>query len=136
MITREIDIAIKDDTALPKKSLIVFAGDRGIRFLLRIESYYKIDDKLIIEELDGNSSSASVRFVKPNSKTTFTVDTEIVDNRVVLEITRDLTDELNEIGDYTVQIHLFNQDKTSRITIPPFKFTVKDLIARFNESDI
>ena len=47
---------------------------------------------------------------------------------VVFTITKDMTDELIEIGDYYLQFHIGNKEDdtdTSYFSIPEFKFTVK-----------
>ena len=134
-ISREVDISVKNGEAKVKDKLVIFAGDRGVQFLLAIkDSNYAVDGKLIPEGLE--EAFASIRFVKPNSQKAFTVNNvPIINNKVVLTITSDLTDNLDECGDYRCQIHIFDKNKTSRITIPPITFTVKNLIARFDDSD-
>ena len=40
------------------------------------------------------------------------------EGRVVLKITGEMMDEVSEVGDYTFQIRLYDEGKTSRVTMP------------------
>jgi hypothetical protein len=55
-----------------------------------------------------------------------------VDNKVVLTITQDFIDQIDEIGRHTVQIQLWDEEQ-GRVTLPPVTFTVLEPI--FDDED-
>ena len=132
MICKDIEIKIKNGQSTIGEKPWCFFGDRGIRFLLIIkDSNFLIDGSLVPSGL--SNAFASIRFLRPNSKQAFTIEAPIIDDKVVLTITQDLTDQLDEIGLYTCQVHLFDGDRSSRITIPEFTFEVKELIGEMQD---
>lgn len=46
---------------------------------------------------------------------------QLSNNRVIFVITGEMIDEIEELGDYDFQIRLFNEDQSSRVTLPPIK---------------
>lgn len=44
---------------------------------------------------------------------------QLSNNRVIFVITGEMIDEIEELGDYDFQIRLFNEDQSSRVTLPP-----------------
>ena len=56
---------------------------------------------------------------RPDGTAIFSEIAETLEGRVVLTVTAEMIDELTELGLYTFQIRLFNDDQTSRVTLPP-----------------
>ena len=79
----------------------------------------------LLAELEGASGGAII--LKPNGDVVGQKDIVIADNVIKFTITHELTDELDEIGMYQVQFHLYDGED-NRITIPPVEFEVKGLI--------
>lgn len=46
---------------------------------------------------------------------------QLSNNRVIFVITGEMIDGIEELGDYDFQIRLFNEDQSSRVTLPPIK---------------
>ena len=65
--------------------------------------------------------------LKPNNTIIGRSELEIVDDTLRFTIDKSLTDELDEIGMYKLQFHLYD-GQDNRITIPPVEFEVKQLI--------
>lgn len=55
----------------------------------------------------------------PNGRYMFSEITECHEGKVVFIITKEMIDELVEVGLYDFQIRLFDDNQTSRVTIPP-----------------
>ena len=119
MIFTDRTITIKDNIATIDKNVILYRGDKDIeiRFTI-VESPYKYRNSVNVIEI----ADASWRqLVILNSTTSNDIVSEIAstdEGRVVLKITGAMMDEVSEVGDYTFQIRLYDEEKTSRVTMP------------------
>ena len=106
----------------------MFKADDGIRLNFNIkQSKYKFDKDP--EDLVNlfNAQKASILILRPIKSSFTTKITNIVNNTVTFDISRDMIDEQSELGEYKLQIHLYDKDN-NRLTIPPVSFFVKDTI--------
>lgn len=119
MIFTDRTITIKDNKATIDKNVILYRGDKDveIRFTI-VESPYKYRNSVnVIETADASWG----QLVILNSTTSNVIVSEIAstdEGRVVLKITGAMMDEVSEVGDYTFQIRLYDEGKTSRVTMP------------------
>ena len=119
MIFTDRTITIKDNKATIDKNVILYRGDKDveIRFTI-VESPYKYRNSVnVIETADASWG----QLVILNSTTSNVIVSDIAstnEGRVVLKITGEMMDEVSEVGDYTFQIRLYDEEKTSRATMP------------------
>lgn len=73
--------------------------------------------------------------LKPNGDIVSRKKSVIADNTITFVIDKEFTDQVDEIGIYKIQFHLYD-DNDNRITIPPIEFEVKELLGVINEEDI
>ena len=127
-ITKDLEIKISGDQAAFTEKFYVYQNDRGIDLYIKISMYrLQIGNKNIslLSELEGATAAATI--LKPNNTIIGRSELEIVDDTLRFTIDKSLTDELDEIGMYKLQFHLYD-GQDNRITIPPVEFEVKQLI--------
>ena len=121
MIYTEVKINIKNYQALIDKTIIVYRGDKNVEVQCEIfESpyrQYKIEASNTI--LNLNASFAQMVIQKPDNSYVIGEITPTHDGKVIFVIPPDLIDESAEVGKFAFQIRLYNEDKTSRVTLPP-----------------
>lgn len=135
MISRKVDLLLKDNTAKLKENIFLYKGDYGIklRFNIMKELDYYLTGDSYIEENSLEGSNVVVLFKKPSGESFYTEESKIEDGYVTFIVTNDMTDEFNEIGDYKLQIRLVGNDY--RLTIPSICFNVGELISDIEEDD-
>lgn len=79
---------------------------------------YKPNDTINIIESTEASWGQLVILNPTTSKITMSEVAATNEGRVILNISADMIDEITELGEYTFQIRLYDEEKTSRITIP------------------
>lgn len=119
MIFTDKTITIKDNESTIDSNVILYRGDKDveIRFTI-VESPFKYKSSVNLIETTNASWG---QLVILNSTTSNVIISDIAptdEGRVVLKITGEMMDEVSEVGDYTFQIRLYDEEKTSRITIP------------------
>lgn len=121
MIYTEVKINIKNYQALIDKTIIVYRGDKNVEVQCEIfESpyrQYKIEASNTI--LNLNASFAQMVIEKPDGTYIIGAITPTDDGKVIFVIPPELIDEEAEVGKFAFQIRLYNEDKTSRVTLPP-----------------
>ena len=84
-----------------------------------------IDSKFKFESKKGNvidktqASFGQLAVALPDGTDLFTEIVECENGVVVFSITGEMIDEIHEVGFYSFHIRLYNDDKSSRITLPP-----------------
>ena len=110
------------------KKIIIYQRDRGLILCFEIEGYdYVMVDRDGEHGEDMSGSYASVTLVNPDGREFFYDNIKVNDNVVEFMITEDMTDDLDEIGIYTLQIHINNEMSPgdySVFSVPPFNFEV------------
>ena len=132
MICTDKTITIRDNKSTIDSNVILYRGDKDveIRFTI-VESPFKYRSSVnLIETTDASWG----QLVILNSTTSNVIISDIAptdEGRVVLKITGEMMDEVSEVGDYTFQIRLYDEEKTSRITTPEIVggITVKEPLA-------
>lgn len=131
-ISKNITITIKQTKASPSEKIFIYQGDFGIDFYFTLNQFsYDIRNEINLTSELNNDAYAGVTVLCPNG-TTFDKDPFPItdDGCLKFTITKDLTDELSDIGVYRLQFHLYDGEgeDANRITIPPFTFEVKTLL--------
>ena len=122
-IQRDVTLTVNGSRSTLDSNIYMYMNDGGITLNIKI-----LNLEYIINSLTTPVRVASATVLKPNGNGSFTVTNLKVDgDKVIFDIESDMTDEINEVGIYRVQIHLYD-DAKNRVTIPPFKFYVKPVI--------
>lgn len=128
-ITKDLEIKINGDTASFTEKFYIYQNDRGIDLNIKVGlSKLQVNSRNIsfLSELEGASSGAII--LKPNGSIIGRDNVPIVNDVIKFTIDHSLTDELDEVGIYHLQFHLYDGED-NRITIPPVQFEVKSLLA-------
>lgn len=127
MISRDITVTIKQGNATMKEPLTIYEGDYGIEFsftLLKFQYKFANTAENIISTLNEDVLEAYTTIVNPQGDELSQQNGEVIDNTIKFTVTKDMTDELTEIGTYQLQFHLIC--KHSEISVPPISFEVKE----------
>ena len=120
MITFHRTLTVSKNTASLNEPLYMFRGDGDILIILdliqtignmkfgKVSSTNVITDGLIY---------GTVCIYKPSGELAFVTKGEIVENQMQVTLLKDVMDEVIEIGEHKLQIHLFDEDE-NRLTLP------------------
>jgi hypothetical protein len=121
MIYTERTVTIKNFNASIDNVIILYRGDKNVELRFKL-----IDSKFKFTSTKGNvidntqAAYGQLAVMTPLNTSIIISDiSECIDGMVTFVMTADMMDELVEIGKYTFQIRLFNDDQSSRITLPP-----------------
>lgn len=121
MIYTASKVTIKNYQATIDKTIILYRGDRNVEIQFEIlESVYRqyrVEGTNVI--LNLNASYGQLVVQKPDYTHILSDITPTQDGKVIFTIPAELIDETVEVGQYTFQIRLYNDDQTSRVTLPP-----------------
>ena len=127
-ITKELEIKINGDNAAFTEKFYIYQNDRGIELNIKVNmSKLQISNggTSLLSDLEGAKGGAII--LKPNGDIIGRENIVISDDMMDFTIDHELTDDLDEIGIYKVQFHLYDGEN-NRITIPPVEFEVKSLL--------
>lgn len=85
-----------------------------------------------------NATNGQLVINTPTGENMFSEVTECNDGKVISVITKEMIDELAEVGFYSFQIRLFDESQVSRVTIPPVYqgIEIRNPIAAEDETDL
>ena len=134
---QDINLTYKqdDDECKISPALCVYQGDYGLDIYFTIQKkIYKFGTTRKENILNSYSGAfVDIYLINPRGEEIKIKNSPVVeDSKIKFTITKELTDEISEIGEYKVQFRIGNADNdndTSIFTIPPFKFKVKQRIA-------
>lgn len=119
MIYTERIVTIKNSEATIDSTVILYRGDRDVEIIFTI-----IDSKFRFSSTKGNvidntqASFGQLAILNPNGNDIFSEITACEAGNVTFMMTADMMDELTEIGLYSFHIRLYNEDQSSRVTLP------------------
>ena len=131
MIERNLTVTVNNNTSTLNEKLVFYARDRGIliHFLIK-DVKYMFSNSTILGSMEP-PLRAEIYALKPNGKDAIRFDSVTVrENTVDFVLTETLTDDLDEVGIYKLQIVIYSDNNGGRLAIPPFEFEVKDLLTR------
>ena len=126
-ITKDLEIKINGDQAAFTEKFYIYQNDRGIELNIKV-SIPKLQVKRnvsLLSDLEGATCGAII--LKPNGDIISQSDIVISDDVIKFTINHELTNDLDGVGIYKVQFHIYDGDD-NRITIPPVQFEVKGLL--------
>ena len=135
-IIRDLELKISNGEAKLNEDVYVYQRDRGIELKLKlnmIEVNSNSSERSILFEVNNVYASATI--LKPNGEIISRRKTVVVNNTITFTIDEEFTDQVDEVGIYKIQFHLYDDDD-SRITLPPIQFEVKELLGFVNEEDM
>lgn len=120
MIYTVSKVTIKNYQATIDKTIILYRGDRNVEIQFEIlESVYrqyKVEGTNVISNL--NASYGQLVIQKPDNTYVLGDIVPTQDGKVIFTIPGELIDESVEVGQYAFQIRLYNDDQSSRVTLP------------------
>ena len=120
MIFTEKKITITNNQCKIDSPVVLYRGDYNVevRFTI-VSSPYKYSNKHetnVIESADASYGQLVIN--TPNTAPIFSEVTDTKKGAITFIITAEMIDEITEVGNYTFQIRLLDQNKESRATIP------------------
>lgn len=121
MIYTISQVTVKNNTSFLDRPIILYRGDKNveIQFVLVDRTFlqYKVEESNIIEDLEADKGQLII--MKPDGAVEESDIVNTKNGKVVFTVPEAMIDESSEVGTFTFQIRLFNEDLTSRVTLPP-----------------
>ena len=125
MIFTERKITINKGDSTIDKPVIIYRGDYEVELRFTI-----VDTEF--KYINGNNnkstekpSHAQLAILGPNGTNMFSEITPCMEGHVAFVLTKEMIDELSEVGLYSFQIRLFDYYRESRVSIPPVKYGIE-----------
>ena len=134
MIFTESTIKISNNVSKMDSTIVLYRGDKNveIRFTI-LQSPFKYSNTVATNVIESTNASYGQLVIKtPNNKPPIFSEVSATKGGTVLfTITKEMIDEIEELGVYTFQIRLLDENKQSRVTIPPVEngIEIKEPIA-------
>lgn len=117
MITKNVTLTVKENTAKLSSKLFLFKNDGNIRFIINIKG--------LNYTFDSDQFVCSCIIQKPDKSFLRYDNMEVNGNDVYLTFEPSMIDELSEVGKHTVQLMLHSTVlKDDRLTLPTFEIEV------------
>ena len=121
MLYTLVKVTIKNNVAFCDKQLVLYRGDKNVEIQFEIVErtflQYKIEEVNIIKRAEATKGQLII--VKPEGTIEASEISEVKNGRIAFTIPRGMINEAAEVGKYTFQIRLFNEELTSQATLPP-----------------
>lgn len=127
-ISKDLEIKVSGDQAAFSEKFYIYQNDRGIELNIKVSMpklKFSKRNVSLLAELEGATCGAIIS--KPNGEVIGRDNIVISDDVMKFVIDHELTDDLDEVGIYKIQFHIYDGED-NRITIPPVEFEVKGLI--------
>ena len=102
--------------------IVLYRGDKEveIRFTLNEGSPFKFSSRTSSNIIEKTEAAYGQLVIKtPNNlPTIFSEVAPTNEGKIVFKITGEMIDEIDEVGNYSFQIRLFDENKNSRVTLP------------------
>ena len=119
MIHTERKVTVKTENCTVDIPIILYRGDGGIEINFEIlDNRFKFTSTMNYIQ-NSQASYGQLVIKNPNGTSTFSEVNRCKSGKVILTITKSMIDEIEEVGAYSFQIRLFDEEQTSRITLPP-----------------
>lgn len=120
MIYTERLVTIKNSEASIDSVVVLYRGDKDVEIVLKI-----IDSKFKFSSTKGNvidhtqAAYGQLAILNPYGENICSDITECEEGKVTFMMTGEMMDEFIEVGSYSFHIRLYNEDQSSRVTLPP-----------------
>lgn len=125
MIITDRTITVKKGVSTIDEPVILYRGDYDVkvRFVIKNSRFLFLFDKTKVET--NNASYAQLAIIKPDGDNVFSDISTCTEGAVSFILTSDMIDELHDVGLYSFQIRLYDQNKESRASIPPVEYGIE-----------
>ena len=131
-------VAVGDQESKIDSPIILYRGDREVEveFTINGSKFTFTNGGNVIKSTNATHSQLVIN--TPTGENMFSEVTECNDGKVVFVITKEMIDELIEVGFYSFQIRLFDESQVSRVTIPPVLkgIDIRNPIAAEDETNV
>ena len=119
MIHTNRTVTVGNQESIIDSPIILYRGDREVEveFTLNGNKFTFANGGNVIKST--NAAHGQLVINTPTGENMFSEVTECHEGKVIFLITKEMIDELVEIGFYSFQIRLFDESQISRVTIPP-----------------
>lgn len=125
MICTSRVITIRKGVSLIDEPIILYRGDYEVEVKFTIvNSKFKFLYKTSVIESE-EAAYGQMAILDPHGGMIFSDVNECIEGAVSFVITKEMINELTEVGLYSFQIRLFDKEKLSRATIPPIEFGIE-----------
>lgn len=122
MITRKVNLTIKNNKSKPDSKIYLYRKDRGVILnITLIDNPYTLD-----------STFAGAVIVPPTKEPVTIPKEQVQDSIISLHIEAAILDQLEEVGEHLCHIHLFDLEN-NRVTVPAFSIYVEDTAGDMDE---
>ena len=122
MIFTDRAVKVKRGVSSINTPIILYRGDREveIRFTLKEEAPFRFNREVDSNIIENSEAAYGQLVIKvPNGlPAIFSEIAPTNKGRIVFKITEEMIDEIAEVGNYSFQIRLFDENISSRITLP------------------
>ena len=122
MIFTDRTVIVQKGTSSINDTIILYRGDRDveIRFTLNEGSPFRFGSGASPNIIKKTEAAYGQLVIKtPNNLPAIFSEVAPTDKgKIVFKITGEMIDEITELGNYSFQIRLFDEDKSSRVTLP------------------
>lgn len=131
-------VAVGDQESKIDSPIILYRGDREVEveFTINGSKFTFTNGGNVIKST--NATHGQLVINTPTGENMFSEVIECHDGKVVFVITKEMIDELIEVGFYSFQIRLFDESQVSRVTIPPVLkgIDIRNPIAAEDETNV
>ena len=122
MIFTDRTVTVQKGTSSINDTIVLYRGDRDVevRFTLNEGSPFKFGSGAspnIIEKTEAAYGQLIIK-TPENLPAVFSEVAPTNEGKIVFTITGEMIDEIDEVGNYSFQIRLFDENKNSRVTLP------------------
>ena len=110
MIYANVELTVGDRKTVANKNIVLYRGDTNVEIRFMIKG-----NRFVVLE----STRAQMIIKRPSAISIFSEIVPIENDTVIFKITSEMIDELKEIGEYTFQIRLYDDEMNARATLPP-----------------
>ena len=113
-------IMVSNNTAYIDTPIYLYKGDGNVLIsldIINITISTKLNQMSTTNYINDNISYATACLCKKDSSSTFHIVGTKVNDKIELELKKEMIDETVEVGGYRMQVHLFDKDN-NRLTIP------------------
>ena len=133
-IIRDLELKVSNGEARLNEDIYVYQKDRGVELRFKLDfirNNYRSTVRSLLFDVKDVYVAATI--LKPNGSLISRKKSTVVDNTIIFTIDKSFTDEVDEIGTYKIQFHLYDEDD-NRITLPPISLEVKELLGVIDET--
>lgn len=119
MIHTSRTVTVGKTESIINEPIVLYRGDREVEveFAIVGSKFTFTNGGNVIKST--NATHGQLVVDTPTGENMFSEVTECHEGKVVFTITKEMIDELAEVGLYSFQIRLFDESQVSRVTIPP-----------------